>query len=196
LLCEDEMRTAVELDSEFRTWEKENDVVKLLNKIQLLSLTTDGVESDALELFHSLCKVIQTSQGQKEDVDWYKRKFLANVEVLEHKWGKFYPTKSAGSSDTEREKARQQLLAAIFLERGASSKHGEMKARPHNDFLASNKQAYPDTLDKAAHLLANYERPGQHQHAGRNTGQGEPSGEGEGSSFNQGPNVHFSGSQM
>jgi len=53
-------------------WEKDNDVVKLLDKIQPSSLTSDGVEPEALETFHSLRKVIQTSQGQKKDVNWYK----------------------------------------------------------------------------------------------------------------------------
>jgi len=103
LLCEDEMRTIIELDPDFRAWQKENNVIKLLNKIELLSLTSDGVEPDSLELFHSLRKVIQTSLGQKEDIDRYKRKLLANVRVLEHQWGPFYPTKKGGT-DTKMKK--------------------------------------------------------------------------------------------
>jgi len=128
-----------------------------MDKIQLLSLTLDGVEPDGLVAFHSLCKVIQTSQGQKNDVDWYKE-VSCQCQGPRAQLGKFVPFK-VRTNDDEVNRAHQQLLTAIFLEGAIISCLGDLKTHLRNAYLASNKEAYPETLNQAATLLSHYEQP-------------------------------------
>ena len=95
------------------------------------------------------------NQGPSETVANYYRQTIANTKVMESQWGKFHPTKGL-TDDDDKKKARDKLLAMIFLAGADKKRYGRLIEDLNNAYLAK-KGNYPESMESTLTLLTHYQ---------------------------------------
>jgi len=155
--CSEVLKSKLEDDTTFKQLQIEDDVIGFLDKLKSWTFSTSGSQHPVWCLQRSIRRMVATNQGQNESVTHYYNRFMALAEVTEAQWGKFYPPKLAlNDSEYEKEQARQQFLALLFLDGADKDRYQELKMELNNSYLAK-KDNYPATLDDALKMLTHYQ---------------------------------------
>ena len=175
--CTQTVKSKLESDSGFAALEKTDDVVGLLKKLKEFAFMTGKVQDKFWTLQEVLRRLTQMNQGPTEATDNYARRYMATVDVLEAQWGQFCPIGLADSTSKEnKKKARDKILASIFLAGADKKRYGTLIENLNNTFLAGNDQ-YPVSIDDTLTLLSHYQdhRSGGRQNSGNEGGKTETS---------------------
>ena len=96
---------------------------------------------------------------------------MAIYQVIEEKWGPFYPLKLVSSqNDDDIKQARDSMQAMIFLAGADKYRYEKFLNQMNNNYLAK-KDEYPKSIESALELLRHYK---DHQSGGSKGGDSKP----------------------
>jgi Zinc knuckle len=153
--CTQVVKSKLENDEEFEKLEIDDDVVGLLGMLKQMAFSTAGVQEPFWTMQVLLRRLTAINQGPSESVANYYRRTNANIEVMESQWGKFHPTMGL-TDDDDKKKARDKLLAMIFLAGADKKRYGRLIEDLNNAYLAK-KDNYPESIESTLTLLTHYQ---------------------------------------
>jgi hypothetical protein len=176
--CTPTLRNKLESLPKFSNLEEKDDFVGLLKRIKDLVYSTDNTQYEYWRLQASFVKLANLKQEQKESINGYAKRFLAQVEATESLWGPLVPTAAikrdevqfdeeddketrkkimedqAQLDEEERSKARGKFLACLFLAGSDRERYKTVVDDLGNDFTLG-KANYPEDVAGMLHLLTN-----------------------------------------
>jgi hypothetical protein len=203
--CAPTLRNKLEsLLPEFSELEEKDDFVGLLNKrIKDLVYSTDNTQYEYWRLQASFVKLASLKQEQKEFINGYAKRSMAQVEATESLWGPLVPTaaikrekvqfdeednketrkkimeEQVQIDEEERSKGRGKFLACLFLAGSDRERYKPVVDDLGNDFTLG-KPNYPEDVTGMLNLLTNWRGIG-----GNKTRQVEDLQDGVATSFQQ-----------
>lgn len=150
-------------EKDYKQWEQDDDVIKLLEAIKQMSFTTVDVKDEYWTMATTLKNNMQLFQGNKESLVSFYKRFKNTTDVTETMWGKLLPTKKVDSNNDE-DTVRNKFLACVFLNAVDKKRYGVVIRDLNNNHLAGVKN-YPKTVEAAVTLLSNYmeEKPAHYK---------------------------------
>ena len=148
--CTLSMKNKIENTTDYSKWEKDDDVIKLLNALKEQAFSTVDVQYEFWTLTRSMKNVMMMRQGNSESLNAFYKRFTNTVDVAETQWGMLVPTK-IGNNKSERDK----FLACTFLAGVDRKKFGKPVNELNNAYLAGQKN-YPSTVEAAVTMLSHY----------------------------------------
>lgn len=152
--CSHSVKNRLVNEKGYDTLEDNDDIVGLLKMLKSMAFSTTGVQHPYWTLQLVLKRLAAINQGPNESMTGYHRRFLAITEVIETQWGPFIPTKLEATDGAT--KARDSMLAMIFLAGADKERYGNLKMELNNSYLAA-KDNYPTSLDATLQLLSHYQ---------------------------------------
>lgn len=152
--CHPIMRSKLESLQNYKEMESKSDVIGLLDKIKELVYNTESSKYEFWTMATSLRKLVLLEQGRKESIAHYGDRCIAQVEVTEGVMGALIPQKFTGKKSEEQEKARNKLLACMFLTGIDRDRFKKALDDLNNDFV-NGKTNYPEDIPSAVELLSN-----------------------------------------
>jgi Zinc knuckle len=149
------VKSKLENDEDFEQLELNDDVVGLLKMLKQMAFSTAGIQEPFWTLQTLLRRLTAINQGPNESVANYYRRTNTNIEVMESQWGMFHPTKGL-TGDDNKKKARDKLLAMIFLAGADKKRYGRLLEDLNNAYLAK-KDNYPESMESTLTLLTHYQ---------------------------------------
>jgi hypothetical protein len=139
--------------------------------LKQMAFSTAGVQEPfwTIQVLLRLLTAINQPEGPNELVANYYRRTNANIKVMESQWGMFYPTKGLTGDDNTK-KARDKLLAMIFLARADKKRYGRLLNDLNNAYL-TKKDNYPELIEMTLMLLTHYQDGSNGKTVDRNNGQ-------------------------
>jgi len=144
---------------------------KLIRRIEKICVGFDDHKQSVFNLVQSLKTLFLYSQSQKETVEDYTRNFrslwdtvkafgglpgiqdrLVAAELARRNITAPTPTQLSEAEDV----LIEQVKAAMLISGANRQQYGKLKDELANDYLLGSDH-YPDTLEKAARILANYQ---------------------------------------
>ena len=114
--CSETVKSKLATLENYQTLEKTRDVVGLMAELKEMAFSAGGVRHPMMALQEMMRKLIGINQGKEETLTHYYTRFMAITQVIEEKWGPFYPVKQVKSKDDDDIKqARDSMLTMIFL---------------------------------------------------------------------------------
>jgi len=155
--CSPEMKDKLDAQStEFDKLEDNNDVIGLLNMIKELVYNAGGVRNKFV-IMQSLNRTLYSrvnTQRPNESLNEYGKRFLQQVEVVEAVWGKLVPPCHENDSAKEKETARNQYLASLFLGGTDQARYKGAVDELNNNYVLG-KDMYPADVPAAIMMLTN-----------------------------------------
>jgi len=153
--CADPLLHKLESMQGYAQLEEDDDVAGLLQMIKDLVNNTDGMGRYPFwTMQETMSKLMDVRQFKNEDIHSYYTRFTEQLNVTESIWGPLIPANMKGKPTDQREKARNQFLACLFLA-GASKQNETALTDLNNDYIQGNKNAYPMDVLAARQFLAN-----------------------------------------
>ena len=132
--CSLTMKNKVKSMKGYKDWEKDDNVVKLLNALKDLSFSTVDIQYEYWTMNQSLKNVMTMKQEGGESLSAYYKRFTNMVDVAKSQWGMLVPTKVASNKET-----RNKFLACTFLAGVDQKKYGKLVNDLNNAYLAGQK---------------------------------------------------------
>jgi hypothetical protein len=139
----------------FKKLESDRDVKGLLDKLEQMAFSAGGVHDPYVTLLDSLKRFVGISQGPKEGVARYHKRFETSAKVLEGHWGDFYPTNLVKDGVTK-ETVQDKMLARAFLMGADKQRFGALFEDLNNSYLAGIDK-YPESFEATLTFLSNYQ---------------------------------------
>jgi hypothetical protein len=153
--CSQAMRNKVEALPDFKSLQKNVDIVQLLKRMKELVDGTDHTQYQFWKMQAQLAKLVFIKQEANESVAHYSARFLDQVEATEQVFGKLVPTfDMKGEPSEEQMKNRNKLLACLFLAGSDRNRYKTVIDDLGNDFQLG-KVAYPEDVMDMTQLLVN-----------------------------------------
>ena len=169
--CSQEVRDKLKATKDWDVVQSEQSLHELIRRIEKICVGFDDHKQSVFNLVQSLKTLFLYSQLEKESVEEYTRNFRSlwdTVEAFGGSPGIQYglvgqelkrrgitnpsPTELADAEDVSIE----QVKAAMLISGASRQRYGKLKDELANDYLLGADN-YPDTLEKAARILANYQ---------------------------------------
>ena len=151
------MKDKLEAQStEVEKFEDDNDVIGLFDMIKELVYNAGGVRNKFVimqSLNRTLCRRGNT-QRPNESLNEYGKRFLQQVEVIEAVWGKLVPPCHDNDNAKDKESARNQCLASLFLGGMDQARYKAAVDEMNNNYVLG-KDVYPADVSAAIMMLAN-----------------------------------------
>jgi len=155
--CSPEMKDKLEAQStELEKLEDDNDVIGLSDVIKELVHNAGGVRNKFVvmqSLNRTLCGRGNT-QRPNESLNECGKRFLQQVEVVEAVWGKLVPPCHENDNAKEKESARNQCLASLFLGGTDQARHKAAVDELNNNCVLG-KDVCPADVPAAVMVLTN-----------------------------------------
>ena len=155
--CSPEMKDKLEAQStELEKLEDDNDVIGLLDMIKELVYNAGGVRNKFV-IMQSLNRTLYgrgNTQRPNESLNEYGKRFLQQVEVVEAVWGKLVPPCHESDNAKEKESARNQYLASLFLGGTDQARYKAAVDELNNNYVLG-KDVYPADVPAAIMVLTN-----------------------------------------
>ena len=162
--CDKTMKNRIESDGDYEVAEKNNDVVALLGMIKSVASDSNDRKYPAMQgamAWKTLCTIYQ--HDSEDLLDYYNR-FVALVEHVESEYGKIVPEEVAkkdpkykDKKTDAREKARDAVLACVFMDRANKKRFGHMMKKLEQDYALDGDTKYPESVEDALRVLTMYE---------------------------------------
>jgi len=153
--CLPEMKDKLETQStELDKLEDNNDVIGLLDMIKELVYNTGGVRNKFV-IMQSLNRALHgrgNMQRPNESLNDYGKRFLQQVEVVETVWGKLVPPCHDNDNTNDKESARNQHLASLFLG-GTDQARYKATVDELNNNCVLGKDVHPDDVPAAIMIM-------------------------------------------
>ena len=151
--------------------QSEQSLHKLIKRIEKICVGFDDHKQSVFNLVQSLKTLFLYSQSEKETVEEYTRNFRSLWDTVEafggspgiheglveqqlKRRGIVTPNQMELAEATE--VSIEQVKAAMLISGARRQQYGKLKDDLANDYLLGSDN-YPDTLEKAARILANYQ---------------------------------------
>jgi len=155
--CSPEMKAKLEAQStELDKLEDDSDVIGLLDVIKERVHNAGGVRNKFV-IMQSLNRTLHgrgNTQRPNESLNECGKRFLQQVEVIEAVWGKLVPPCHENDIDKEKESARNQCLASLFLG-GTDQARCKTAVDELNDNYVLGKDVHPPDVPAAIMMLTN-----------------------------------------
>ncbi len=165
--CSLVMKNKVESVADYKTWERNDDVIKLQKMIKELSFLTVEVQYEYWTVMETMKNVMMVRQLERENLAMYYKRFINTAEVAESQWGTMAPTRlmKKKNSKSEEKECRDKFLACVFLAGVDRKRYGRLVNDLNNAFLAGQKN-HPTTVEGAMTMLSHYtnEKPRQNEY--------------------------------
>jgi len=169
--CSQEVRDKLKATKDWDVVQSEQSLHELIRRIEKICVGFNDHKQSVFNLVQSLKMLFLYSQSEKETVEDYTRNFRSLWDTVEAFGG------SPGIQDglVEAELARrnittptpmqlseaedvsiEQVKAAMLISGANRQQYGKLKDELANDYLLGSDH-YPDTLEKAARIPANYQ---------------------------------------
>jgi hypothetical protein len=148
--CNLTIKNKLENNSDYKDWEKNDDVIKLLETLKELSFSSKETQYEFWTMNQAIRNVHTMRQENGESLVAYYKRFINTVDVAESRWGLITPTKKGNDKET-----RNKYLACTFLTGVDQRRYGKLINDLNNSFLAGQNN-YPKTLEGAVTLLSHY----------------------------------------
>jgi hypothetical protein len=169
--CSQEVRDKLKATKDWEVVQSQQSLHELIRRIKKICVGFDDHKQSAFNLVQSLKMLFLYSQSDKETVEENTRNFRSLWDTVEAFGG------SPGIQDglvaealrrrnitnptpTELSEAEdvsiEQVKAAMLISGASRQQYGKLKDELANDYLLGSDH-YPDTLEKAARILANYQ---------------------------------------
>ena len=173
--CSLEVRDKLEASDEWNRVQRDQSLHDLINKIERICVGFDDHKQEVFNLIQALKTLFLYSQRDKETVEQYGWNFCALWEKVEAFGGSpgihqgmiegmlndgtrvataGRPT--AAEKKKAEEDATEAVKAALLISGADKTRFGRLKDELANNYLLGSDQ-YPNTLEKAARILANYQ---------------------------------------
>lgn len=152
--CLDPMRNKLESLDGYKQMEKDDDVVGLLTKMQDLVYNTENNKYEYWSMQAVMTELMDIQQGDREGLQNFTKRFLAQVAAVEQTWGKLIPQKSWEAEAEEQSKAENAYLACLYLSKVNRNKYKQAIDDLNNDFLLG-REVYPKDVQAMMTLLTN-----------------------------------------
>lgn len=153
--CTLTMKNKVESAPEYKTKEAESDVVWLLvDSLKSLAFTKSATQEDWM-MQDALRELMTMTQGKRESLAGWYRRFDTQRGVVESRWGLLHPTKIAGEDEEVRVKKNAKLIACMFMAGVDQDRYGKAAIEHNNDFVITGNDNYPATMADAMQQLSN-----------------------------------------
>ena len=167
--CSSILRFKLETSEGYKSAEKRYDVARLLREIKVFSMKFSTLVSPYVSLDEAYRNLCLYRQKPYESLDTYMDNFNDLMEVIEYNGGnemmnpigyapllvEYERSKdkdNAQSDEYYAEKAKNRMIAVMFLLRSDRKQYGHLLNTLRNDF-ASGNDLYPHTLNEAYLLL-------------------------------------------
>jgi len=151
------MKDKLEAQSiELEKLEDDNDVIGLLNMIKELVFNAGGVRNK-FDIMQSLNRTLYgrgNTQRPNESLNEYGKRFLQQVEVVEAVWGKLVPPCHENDNAKDKESARNQYLASLFLGGTDQARYKAAVDELNNNYVLG-KDVHPADVPAAIMVLTN-----------------------------------------
>jgi len=155
--CSTEMKDKLEAQStELDKLEDDDDVIGLSDMIKELVHNAGGVRNK-LVVMQSLNRTLHgrgNTQRPNESLNEHRERFLQQVEVVEAVWGKLVPPCHENGTAKDKESARNQCLASLFLGGTDQARHKAAVDELNNNCVLG-KDVYPPDVSAAIVMLTN-----------------------------------------
>jgi len=155
--CSPEMKDKLEAQStKLEKLEDDNDVTGLLDMIKELVYNAGGVRNKfvIMQLLNRTLYGRGNTQRPNESLNEYGKRFLQQVEVVEAVWGKLVPPCHENDNAKDKESARNQYLASLFLGGTDQARYKAAVDELNNNYVLS-KDVYPADVPAAIMVLTN-----------------------------------------
>ncbi len=173
--CSQEVRDKLETTSNWETTQRNQLLHKLISKIERICLGFEDHKQEVFNLVQDLKMLFLYSQSKKESIEEYGCNFKSPWDMVEafggspgmHKGLILVVLKQVGAAvdpdkttTAKRKRAEQEVgeavKAALIISGANKQKYGKQKDERANNYLLGSDQ-YPDTYNKALHILGNYQ---------------------------------------
>ena len=170
--CSQGVREKLKACKDWETIQQEQSLHDLISQVEKICVGFDDHKQDVFNLVQALKTLFLYAQGDKESMEEYGCNFRSLWDTVEafggspgiHKGltdtlltavtsGGGVPT--AGQLKKAEEDSSEAVKAAMLISGADRRRYGALKDALANNYLLGNDQ-YPDTYDKAFHVLANY----------------------------------------
>jgi len=155
--CSPKMKDKLEAQStELEELEDDNDVIGLLYMIKELVCNAGGVRNKFV-IMQSLNRTLYgrgNMQRPNESLNEYGKRFLQQVEVVEAVRGKLVPPCHENDNAKDKESARNQCLASLFLGGTDQARYKAAVDEVNNNY-SLGKDVYPADVPAAIMVLTN-----------------------------------------
>ena len=150
--CVPVLRTRIENMPDFKGLEEKQDVMGLMELIEGLVYNTGKGEYPYWTMSTNMRRVTEMRQGDKESLEAFAVRFMAQVENSEKVSGKWIPSNLKGKRSEEQEEGRNKLLACLFLGGCNRDQYKGVVDELYHDFGKGNNR-YPDDITGVTELL-------------------------------------------
>ena len=155
--CSPEMKDKLEAQStELEKLEDDSDVIGLLDMIKELVYNAGGVRNKFV-IMQSLNRTLYgrgNTQRPNESLNECGKRFLQQVEVVEAVWGKLVPPCHENDNEKDKESARNQCLASLFLGGTDPARYKTAVDELNNNYVLG-KDVCPADVPAAIMVLTN-----------------------------------------
>jgi hypothetical protein len=178
--CSQEVRDKLKATRDCETVQATQSLSKLIKRIEKICVSFDDHKQSVFNLVQSLKTLFLYTQLEKATVEEYARNFWSLWDTVEAFRGltgihqrlvdaelKRKGLNNPGDDQLEvaQHVAVEQVKAALLINGADQRKFGKLKDELANNYLLGMDQ-YPDTLEKAGGILANYQTTRTQQHGG------------------------------
>ena len=170
--CSQEVRNKLKSTENWEATQKEQSLHKLILKVKRICVGFDDHKQEVFNLVQVLKTLFLYTQGKKEMVEEYGRKFKSLWDTMEafgglpgiHKGltdSLLAATVTSGSPTAAQikqvgEELSKAVKAALLISRANRQRYGALKDALANNYLLGSNQD-PDTLEKGVCILGNYQ---------------------------------------
>ena len=140
---------------EYKKFEQDDDVAGVLTKMKELVYNTTNIQYEIWTLQKQLRTGLCLRQYDREDLQTYSKRFLAQIEITEKLWGELIPWKMKDKQPTEQQEARNKILACVFLSGADIKRYRKAKLALNNNYIMG-KNDYPADVPEMVKYLANF----------------------------------------
>jgi len=174
--CSPEMQDKLEAQStELEKLEDDNDVIGLFDTIKELVYNAGGVRNKfvIMQLLNRTLCGRGNAQRPHESLNEHGKRFLQQVEVVEAVWVKLVPPCHDNDNAKDKEFARNQYLASLFLGGTDQARYKAAVYELNNNCHVLGKDVYPADVPAAIMVLTSHRRcGGSHQRQVENLSDG------------------------
>ena len=169
--CSQEVRDKLKATKDWDLVQSEQSLHELVRRIEKICVGFDDHKQSVFNLVQSLKTLFLYSQSENETVEEYTRNFrslwdtveafgvlpgiqdgLVEAELRRRNIANPSPTQLSEAEDV----LIKQVKAAMLISGASRQKYGRLKDELANNYLLGSDH-YPDTLEKAGRILANYQ---------------------------------------
>lgn len=185
--CNESMMSKLKSQDGWQDIEHENDLLKLMKRIKVWMLNTEGSRSPTASAYSAMQALFKLRQNRYESLEEYRKRFTAATEVLEHVDIQIQKSlvgltdsllKSEGNTRTlatpailkdAEKKVLKKFMAYSFIAAADKVRFGNIIVYLENEFVAGSDK-FPDDVTAAYNYLENLKRGANHVDTSANDG--------------------------